>query len=1231
MSGNTISTSETKIEALQLQSSAYGVTVPLVGGVTRIPGNLVYYADFQAIPHTETTSAGKGGGVKTARTTYEYRASVLMGLCQGPIIDVLRIWKGKERIEAGYAAPGTASATEAFSHPGDGGTVPVANASTYSATVSVVATVPGENPAFMEEVQLSEGYHFTVNAGVYTFFAGWPPPATPLSISYQYTTAPVSQTAMQKLGITLHSGALDQAVPSWLSTLHAAQALNYPGLAYLDAQDYSLGTGAQVENHTFEVVAAGAYGVSPSIPDCDPAAFTFTALTDGRSGAHMPSETVGPFDAWSTYCIANGLLLSPALTEQQSAAELVAHMGQLTNTAPVWDIDHLQMIPYGDEAATGNGKTFTPNVTPEYDLTTDHFIATKGQPPVKVLRKLPADRFNHVRIEFRNRANYYNKEIAEAKDEVDIALNGLRTMPTINAPWICDAAVASKIAYLKLQRTVNIEAEYEFTLPWAFDLLGPMSLVTLTEPSQLLDQRAVRIIETDDDGFRIKVRAEDFPIGVATAALYPYQAVGGHNHDYNAAPGNVSAPVIFEAPGKLAAGGLEVWAAVRGTGALWGGCSVWVSMDGTNYSKVDTLYGGSRYGQLTGPIAGGVLPVSLIGGQLNNGTAADAAALTTLCYIGGANKEFVAYTTATLTGALAYNLGSLMRSAHGTVGAAHSAGDPFVRVDDAVAKSGALDRSMIGKTIWLKFTSFNVFGGGEQSLADVTAYSYAVTGEMRHAKLFRAVAQGYQRSINGTNVPASGLYDGETGALLSGAGSMYAVNLIRLADGKVVATNVYNTLSVPADATAMATYLNGLNTSAVEYAVCIRTNDEPQGNRLLGGLPEAMYRCGASRGVFGSPEFKYRSAYILVGIPGCGEGNGAEGYQGDIESDADAVQDVTFEIRDGKLLGVAVNAKPRTLKDYSYTGDLNATSDLTLIAHGVGMTVSGNSASKPATGAGAWDSGVYSKQAFSGGAFVSWTVPQNNAYLMVGLNQDPATDASYASIDAAIYCEGDGDIQVYESGGSKGLFGTYSAGDTFAVSYDGNTVRYMKNGAVFASSPWVFAGALHADSSFNTPGGAITNVRFGPLSPVTNIGTSQLADEAATQVISFVGTNTYPRTVSGSTDIEAVAFTTPADGAKVIVTASFEAMASSAGAAGTAGRDSGFMAMVWITDGVTTTSGATAAYSVERTAYTMRAEFDLSATSNAAYTAKIRHGGQSGAATVTYYQTPRIEIEVIKK
>ncbi|MGC0153075.1 LamG-like jellyroll fold domain-containing protein [Chromobacterium vaccinii] len=95
-----------------------------------------------------------------------------------------------------------------------------------------------------------------------------------------------------------------------------------------------------------------------------------------------------------------------------------------------------------------------------------------------------------------------------------------------------------------------------------------------------------------------------------------------------------------------------------------------------------------------------------------------------------------------------------------------------------------------------------------------------------------------------------------------------------------------------------------LNAVADGTTVIVYTFDEPQSNRLSGGLPQALYRCGASSAVFASDKFQYRSAYILIGRAGCGEGQGVERYRGDGPGSADAQLDVVFELVNGlPLLG----------------------------------------------------------------------------------------------------------------------------------------------------------------------------------------------------------------------------------------------------------------------------------------------------------------------------------------
>jgi len=735
MGGSTISSSDTRIEALSLQSSAYGVPLQVLYGVNRVKGNLIWYGGFKANPKTSTQSAGgKGGGVKQQNTTYTYTASVMMGLCEGPIMGVPRVWKGKQVFSGGSLSTSIATATETYAVPASGPMVyNVAHAAAWLSAVSV--TVPysyttsgagGDNVVNTSQ-PLASGIDFTASSGVLTILNAALRGLT-VTITYQWASTPLNQTALQQLGLTFGVGSVGQAVWSPLTTIAPSQAIGYSGLGYLAGQDYLLGTNAEVDNHSCEVQGPMAYSISSSIPDANPALATYDLITNGRFGAAFPSAQLAGQDDWATYCRAAGLLMSPLLDTQLQAGDFVTQIAQLTNTGPVWSNGRLKMIPYGDTTITGNGVTFTPNVTPIWDLTDDDFTPSEASDPIQVIRKAQSDSYNTVRIEFLNRGNLYNIEIAEAKDSANIDVYGPRVMDTIEAHWICDPAVARAVAQLILQRVLYVRNSYKFSLSWAKALLEPMDLVTLTDSALGFNKLPVRItsVEESESG-DLSFEAEDFPLGTAHAALYPSQNGAGFQHDYNVSPGSVSAPVIFEAPPSLTVTGLEVYIAAAGSGAAWGGAHVWTSLDGVTYKQVGTIYGPSRFGTLS-TVAGVTMGVQGLTGALGSGSAADSAAFTTLCYVGGSSPEYLAYQTATLTGAGAYTLGGLTRGGYGTGSSVHAIGDAFVRVDSGVAKSGPLDLSMIGQTLHVKLTSFNVYGGGEEALSSVTDYAYTISG-----------------------------------------------------------------------------------------------------------------------------------------------------------------------------------------------------------------------------------------------------------------------------------------------------------------------------------------------------------------------------------------------------------------------------------------------------------------------------------------------------------------------
>lgn len=207
-------------------------------------------------------------------------------------------------------------------------------------------------------------------------------------------------------------------------------------------------------------------------------------------------------------------------------------------------------------------------------------------------------------------------------------------------------------------------------------------------------------------------------------------------------------------------------------------------------------------------------------------------------------------------------------------------------------------------------------------------------------KLFRVAATGFSAA---SPPIGAGLYNGETGVALIGAGRSYTFARIRRSDGVVTYWNGYDVFANGTDPGNTFGYGRGpaalaadLNATGSDSIAVVWTADEPKNLRTADGLGAAMLRCGASRAVFGSPQFKDRSAYVLIGIGGCGEGNGFEAYQGAVDNDVNAWVDVSFQLASGQLLVTGMGATPRTLADYSYVGDLDATRGATF-----GVDISG--------------------------------------------------------------------------------------------------------------------------------------------------------------------------------------------------------------------------------------------------------------------------------------------------
>jgi hypothetical protein len=814
---NALASKPNLLSALRVQTSSYGQVIPILYGQNRIAARLIWAGDFTAIPHTSTTKVGgkglgSGGGNAVTNTTYTYQTAVAMALCQGPILNLHNVWDSKGKLTL-------ITATVAFTVPGGGGGTTVtppgsgvfhshrgvgrADAFSFSQTDfgsdgSVLHS--GTQQAPMVQVVSSPGAgQFTQSGATFNFSAA--DAGKVMTITYVYSVPDSNSNGQpqQKLNLTLFLGSRPQTPWSYLTSAHPGQDLGYNGIAYVAASAMDLGESGTLPNLSFEVLSGITFGAG--IADAEPSAIITDLLANNFYGL-AGVVPVGDLTQYRNFCTANGLFISPVLDAQKAASAWIQDILDITNAAAVWSEGVLKIVPYGDTTQVGNGATFIPNTSPIYDLTTSDLLTA-----VTIKRPSIADVMNSVSIEFANRANDYNPDVAEDKDDAMISLYGLRKASPVQAHSITTTTVAKFAANLLRKRSVEIRATYTFSLGWQFNLLEPMDLVTLTIPELGYNKKPVRITAMrEDDSGKLEVDCEDFPWGTAAPTLYPHQAGAGFITQANSDPGAVSAPIIFEANDRLSlTGNYEVWLGVCGpvvgitaatnatpiqitaanhgykngqkitiAGALgntaangnwtvtvidpnnftlngsigngayisggfamnqdWGGCHVWISPDNSNYVQVGTMYGPSRMGVLSAQLVSSADPdtthtlaVDLreSTGTLSGGSASDADNFRTLCYVDG---ELISFQVATLTGAFNYNLGTrLRRGVFGSPIGTHNIGSVFLRLDDGVFVWEA-DPTLVGTTIFFKFTSFNRMGLMEQSLANATAYSFAFNG-----------------------------------------------------------------------------------------------------------------------------------------------------------------------------------------------------------------------------------------------------------------------------------------------------------------------------------------------------------------------------------------------------------------------------------------------------------------------------------------------------------------------
>lgn len=619
--GHTTTIRGNKIADFTVSTAEYGAPVPEILGTTRVSGNVIYYDDFTAHEHRETQRSGKGGHSKTVTISYTYTVAVLMGLCEGPISGVKRVWVGKE-----------------------------------------IYNYPDSN-----------------------------------------------------IQMTLWKGTQDQKPWAYVAGKHPDKALPYTGLAYM-AGVIDLGDSGSMPNYNFEV--AGKLLNTGDGVDVNPADYIRYVLDKvGLSKV----EIIG-LDNYRRYCAAADLLIStpPDETQSKSARDIINEIATLTNAYVFWSNDTFKIVPLDDRTYD----TWTPNRTILYNLTADDFIPQSGGALVTYQRKDSSEVYNQFPVEFINRTNGYEKETVSYAVTDDIVDYGLRQASTTQAHYFYTKERAVKLAESLARNGKYSRNKYTFKLDWSFCRLEVGDLVTLTDVNCGLNKQVVLIdsVTEGTDGL-LTFTAISRPDGEYSEATYDVHETDRPYINYNQPAPDTAKPVILQPPAELTQNGLELWIGAKGTADMWGGCDVFVSDDNEHYRLAGQITNTARIGNLAAAVAKDATTIEVaVNGTLLSGSEQDAQRGNTLCWLDG---ECLSYQTANLLTNGHWQLTGCIRGQYNTSAVAHAAGVPFARLD-ATLLHVPFRKEDVGKKIWLKFASYNIFGSGNQSLADVKAYEYTI-------------------------------------------------------------------------------------------------------------------------------------------------------------------------------------------------------------------------------------------------------------------------------------------------------------------------------------------------------------------------------------------------------------------------------------------------------------------------------------------------------------------------
>lgn len=300
-----------------------------------------------------------------------------------------------------------------------------------------------------------------------------------------------------------------------------------------------------------------------------------------------------------TWCMArahwnaNGFYISDAIESAGGLSDTLKRYHDAGNTAAFLSGGLLKLVPYSEVSAVGNGSTYIPPTTPIATLGWDQILLPGSQKPGNSLSddfiatdvKAAVDKYNYVQANWSDRLNSYNNDLLNLQSDAAIALYKRRMESAQDWTFVCIRGAIQWALSCRLARMLYVDKKITFSLPFTLDFLEPMDV--LVTPTGI----AVRITKIEESETQeLAIEAENFVFAGSSASIYPSQIPDRYQPKQNAADPGSTYPAFIQRTTQQTGGILyQLSVAAAGTSKNWGGCQIWVSVDGVNYSLVGSI------------------------------------------------------------------------------------------------------------------------------------------------------------------------------------------------------------------------------------------------------------------------------------------------------------------------------------------------------------------------------------------------------------------------------------------------------------------------------------------------------------------------------------------------------------------------------------------------------------------------------------------------------------------